>query len=34
MTMFSGEKLMCGHIRDQDSNAMHSQESITQAVCP
>lgn len=29
--MFS-QKLMHGHVRDQYSNAMHSQESITQAV--
>lgn len=33
MTMFSGnKKLMHGLIRDWYSNAMHSQESITQVV--
>lgn len=32
MTMFSGKKLMRGHLRDRYSNAMHTQESITQAV--
>jgi len=29
MTVFSGEKLMYGHIRDQYFNAMPSRESIT-----